>query len=299
MSILNQIIKTPAYLTEGLSDLGNSKVFWNPSYDQMKRMVDTADYEELRGGAIFVDGKWRVAVWPSSNLTHWNFFNDAKKQEGYQWTDYFSFRVVNDKQRMAQEQFWVDEMVFSAGALFCSFYPAYKIDQITADRYLSRLFPNLKMVDKSLSEAKYRKWPELNDPTILGFDDHVDDFMKPGLQKEPLRGPHQGRELKLMLAGLKPLALVEPQYMKYWVPHIEENGWTITTFQMQSFTNPNSKSTGYLVSLPGEESRAKQVVKVYQRIYRDGKRMSNLDHARLGKLLGYSKEQIKFFIERR
>lgn len=110
----------------------------------------------------------------------------------------------------------------------------------------------------------------------------------------PFIGPHNGRELELMLARQKPLAkftreLVAPEYDygDEGFAEFVENG----TLLMFSFEENEVEHRYYC--LPSEEWR----VKVLELIRRSGTNLSEDDLHRVeGTLLGYEKRDIEQFI---
>ena len=102
---------------------------------------------------------------------------------------------------------------------------------------------------------------------------------------EPYRAPHHGRELELMLAGTKPAALIDAS------PGFKEKADKLIQ-QGRIKLIAKDQEGDYVVTLPGEEWRGEEILKL----------ISSSDRGReydikLGKLLGYSGEAIQWWID--
>ncbi|CAN7248025.1 hemin receptor [Pararhizobium sp. LjRoot235] len=117
----------------------------------------------------------------------------------------------------------------------------------------------------------------------------------------PLIGPHVARELELMLAGVKPMAMfsvepgMAPEYTgEQFEPYVEKGIFV-------KFTAPGSAPLieRRWYCLPGEEWRGKLSLMIYEALESDTKN-SNFTSSDLhridGYLLGYSKECVEYFI---
>ncbi len=100
-------------------------------------------------------------------------------------------------------------------------------------------------------------------------------------------GPHQNRELGMMLAGKKPLALIEPDRLHFWLPHCMNCGWVIDRDAPGDMTWIAPSDQAWRINAAKRVYRWKE--------YRGY--MTVMDHARLGVLLGYRKDTIRYFID--
>lgn len=109
-----------------------------------------------------------------------------------------------------------------------------------------------------------------------------------------LVGPHTNRELNLMLAGKKPLAMMDtPFFREGWQAVVKEQGWSWC--YMIPMRGPLEDTVA--IALPGHEFRIKKLARVYEQCrLKNG--MTDLDHAKIGILLGYTKEQIWAFLDK-
>jgi hypothetical protein len=116
-----------------------------------------------------------------------------------------------------------------------------------------------------------------------------------------VRGPHEGNELELMMAGKKPLAMIElerepPEKQEVWDmlirrgSVIHKQGQTITTPQP-----PEGRHQTDFIALPDEAWRIDRVQALYDKIEKTDS-MTDNDHIDLGNLLGYSEADIRHFI---
>lgn len=103
---------------------------------------------------------------------------------------------------------------------------------------------------------------------------------------EPWRGPHQGVELTLMLKGEKPAAIVDPtlEALNEFLPYIKSGKFI-------SKTIPEKNGGGLVVSLPEESWRIDKILKILPTP------RSQTRDAKLGRLLGYHKEDIRSFLD--
>ena len=131
-----------------------------------------------------------------------------------------------------------------------------------------------------------------------GFDD-ANIMASKGINE--VRGPHEGKELGLLLSGKKPLAMIEIEKRSedeqaLWKRAIDsgklihKTGRTITTQQSDGERHPTD-----FVAAVGEEWRIEKVQALYDKIERTDI-MSDEDHTLLGQLLGYSGADIRHFV---
>lgn len=104
------------------------------------------------------------------------------------------------------------------------------------------------------------------------------------VETDKLRGPHQGDELELMLHHGKPAALVDDRQLSGFMPHIKSGKFLHKKIPMGGFQN----SYGHAIVHAGDHYRLK---KLEQEFGKNGR-----DHAKIGTLLGYSKDAIRHFI---
>lgn len=113
--------------------------------------------------------------------------------------------------------------------------------------------------------------------------------------KEILLGPHEQKEISLMLAGKKPAALLG------MTPEIKK---LVKQGKLKAFKSTSHKGSQYFLTLPGEENRAERLDVAFAKLKDAAKneRYQSLDtakiHIEIGKLLGYSNRAIKYFIKR-
>lgn len=119
--------------------------------------------------------------------------------------------------------------------------------------------------------------------------------------KDPLLGPHEGKELKLMLQGNKPAALIDPWDMDEWQPYIQQKKFVVKKISVFG------KNIAYVITPPTESWRADQLEHVYGLLRKSDhydKSKKNIEflkrtHGMIGKLLGYSPEEIDRFLTTR
>lgn len=128
-------------------------------------------------------------------------------------------------------------------------------------------------------------------PEINPLADNPHSFVHEKRRGAGLIGPHEYREMNLMLAGKKPCAMpsINSANKDIWMKAAKENGWTVRRVKFAV------GAMGYLFALPGEEYRLDQIQRVYDRVRATG-RMTDADHIRMGLLLGYSKAAIMKFL---
>ncbi|WP_420546822.1 hypothetical protein [Curvivirga sp.] len=149
----------------------------------------------------------------------------------------------------------------------------------------------------------------------LGYSDHeiacwIEHFnIADETPKDPLIGPHEERELELMLKGEKPLTefsdIVEPErggaILVQWsdqefTPHVE-SGEIIRHEIFHNTPDGQYEIHSIYFTLPGEEWRAKELHKLRTTDFTVD--MNDYYDRKVGELLGYPKEAIDHFIQRR
>ena len=101
-------------------------------------------------------------------------------------------------------------------------------------------------------------------------------------------GPHNGKELELMIKGKKPAALIFPHEMAEWRPYIEKFGWIVTPFK--AFANYDS------FAISKDAYSGKQISQLFQQVIASGRPPTDSFHEKLGRLLGYSEQDISDFL---
>lgn len=139
------------------------------------------------------------------------------------------------------------------------------------------------------------RYHELLEYTKFSNDGHTfdyDDYNHPGmvaqLKAKPRDlGPHQGKELNMLLSGVKPAALTYD--LAPFLPAIEAG----QLIYQQCINRANA--TSYVVALPGQEARIKRIIAL---LIEPNGTDNPVYHVRLGRLLGYTKDQIRAFLNK-
>lgn len=123
-------------------------------------------------------------------------------------------------------------------------------------------------------------------------------YESPGLDRgsEQWRGPHEGRELQMMLDNVKPAAFVTPEQFEKFKPYVEQGRFLAKKYTFRKQANPYPYSE-YIVVQPGEKYRMNKIAQVLddaEKYIQTGN--WDLYSAKLGRLLGYDKEHIRNFI---
>lgn len=125
------------------------------------------------------------------------------------------------------------------------------------------------------------------------YSDDGTSFVK-SHNRETWRGPHEGRELPMMLSGKKPAALVvHDVYHSKFKEHVDSGKFI--SKPIHAFGHPAGPQhlvkPDYLVGLKGEEYR---VNKLHAEFSKPGR-----DHGKIGRLLGYTKDHIRTWINKK
>lgn len=108
---------------------------------------------------------------------------------------------------------------------------------------------------------------------------------------DPDRGPHEGKEVAMILDGVKPAGIIGADvFDKLVEPHVKA-GKIIA----KKFLN-RLKYDEYVIALPGEERRIDAIIKLLQMPPDDRSMSKDVYHVRLGRLLGYTKDQVRKFL---
>jgi hypothetical protein len=118
-------------------------------------------------------------------------------------------------------------------------------------------------------------------------------------------GPHEGRELDLMLAGEKPLAMFNddiPADMKApeiaFDPYVSDGRFIK---QEVTLSAPGSNDGGlryYFYALPGEEWRLRRIIEIQKAFFEDNAETTPELETEIGRLLGYDESDIQTFVRR-
>ena len=114
---------------------------------------------------------------------------------------------------------------------------------------------------------------------------------------EPHIGPQEGKNLNLMLKGIKPAAAINNlgDEMELFKPYIEKGIIKLAA------KGPDPDAFGHqlvILTLPGEEWRGPALVKMFQHVAVNGK-LSKTEDAKIGMLLGLPKESIRYYLKTR
>jgi len=117
---------------------------------------------------------------------------------------------------------------------------------------------------------------------------------KPGLND--LIGPHENRTMNLMRMGHKPIALISEYETRYWKDEAETQGYHHESFLLR-FQPLGKVETRHLYYYPGQEWRVRRLIRCYRSRERQGF-WTPIEQARVGFLLGYTKQCIRAFLIR-
>ena len=118
-------------------------------------------------------------------------------------------------------------------------------------------------------------------------------------------GPHEGKELELMLAGKKPLAMfndnipfgMEPPEVAF-DPYVSEGRFVKAEYVIQSTTGATAGLRCYFYALPGEEWRIERMIEIDRLLFDDDMPTTPQLETEIGQLLGYDGADIQLFVER-
>jgi hypothetical protein len=118
-------------------------------------------------------------------------------------------------------------------------------------------------------------------------------------------GPHEDRELELMLAGLKPLAMFYALDFEDWIipeqdfaPHVAAGRFIKAEIFFDLDEHPEWKIRYVFYAQPDQAQRIAQAIDVIRPIYLRLKPYDDDRDRALGRLLGYREEDIEFFLGR-
>lgn len=126
---------------------------------------------------------------------------------------------------------------------------------------------------------------------------------EPDNDSPPGIGPHEFRELELMLAGIKPLAMfsdVVPASFELpeadFEPFVQE-GRIIKRTEFLSLKHTGHMFRFLYYALPGEEWRIDELHSINMEIHSGSRSSSEEDERRTGVLLGYDEKDVQRFLE--
>jgi hypothetical protein len=133
---------------------------------------------------------------------------------------------------------------------------------------------------------KYKKWVT---PEETAYNCPLDIRVKPKSRTLPKEiGPHEIKELNLMLMGAKPAALISSFDLKRFKPYINDGTLACKILNRD----------WVLLALKNEEWRISRIEKIRDAFWHSHTSRAFSYHVKLGRILGYSKDQINFFLVR-
>ena len=145
-----------------------------------------------------------------------------------------------------------------------------------------------------ITEGQYNHSIQSIKDTPIHPDEYGNRYLRRS-DKSLLRGPHQGRILSLMLAKKKPAASVDVTDIMGKFRQAIRDGKIKVIGEF-----PSDRVDEYIVTLPGEEWRGRQLMKIWPMLRNaDDIETEKRIHAKIGTLLGYPKEAIRSFINQR
>ena len=118
-------------------------------------------------------------------------------------------------------------------------------------------------------------------------------------------GPHEGRELELMLLGEKPLAMfnddlpedMEPPEISF-DPYVAEGRFVKSEVFVPASAFKDGRLRYYFYALPGEEWRIGRLIEIQRGFFEDAVKTTPELETETGRLLGYDDADIQKFIGR-
>ena len=118
-------------------------------------------------------------------------------------------------------------------------------------------------------------------------------------------GPHEGKELELMLAGEKPATMfsdvIPPSYdlpEEDFTSHVE-SGRLVKRDVVITASKSGLYDMRYLLyALPGEEWRIDRLIEIHRDFHQHDKPISRKLEKEIGQLLGYCDQDIQTYIDR-
>lgn len=136
--------------------------------------------------------------------------------------------------------------------------------------------------------------PNAPDVDYDEYTKHQERYTRPS--KEPWRGPHEGKELNLLLSGQKPAGILYKDAFDNFKPYFETKKLKYLILNKDYF----------IAYLPNEEWRANKIKDIDKKMSlkfndpfnKPTQKEINIYHIKYGRLLGYTKDEIKKFINR-
>lgn len=118
-------------------------------------------------------------------------------------------------------------------------------------------------------------------------------------------GPHEGRELELMLAGKKPLAMfnddwpedMEPPEIAF-DPYVAKGRFVKAEIFVPEPAFKDGQLRRYYYALPGEEWRIRRMIEIHRGSFERRQPTTPELETETGRLLGYDEADIQVFIDR-
>jgi hypothetical protein len=122
-------------------------------------------------------------------------------------------------------------------------------------------------------------------------------------QAQPSIGPHEGKELDLMLAGKKPLALFYAIESETWIlpeeqfdRHVAMGKIVKADFQFKPISPAAPVVKCLLYALPSEIARVPEAVEILRTVFEELTAPTDDQERALGRLLGYTEDDIALFL---
>ena len=115
-------------------------------------------------------------------------------------------------------------------------------------------------------------------------------------------GPHQGKELELMLHGSKPAAIIDYSQLneKAWQDAIQNNNWTVENIDVSKIPSPTGTvwaSDAPIIIVSKDLKVANDIKRLMLVTLGNPNQAPESYHIQLGRLLGYSEEDIEHFLK--
>ena len=111
-------------------------------------------------------------------------------------------------------------------------------------------------------------------------------------ESDGLIGPHEGKELGLMIQGTKPAAMISDDELKKFQPHIKSG-----KFVYRAIPHPKSPKIMMHFVAQNEETLDRAVTAFKELMDHPNPTHNYAGHKKFGKALGYSEEAIAAYIK--